>query len=509
MATIDGDKNPNNLNDQLSGTSASDKINGLKGDDEIFGFGGNDTLNGGDGNDFLAAGNSPNGGNSKLNGDAGDDQLFGADGNDSLDGGTGKDFMEGGKGDDSYFVDSINDVIDEFPGQGEDTVNSTTANFTLPSNVENLFLLQDSGAFGGFGNDLDNKIAGNSGDNFLVGNNGDDFISGGGGNDVISGGNGFDTVNERLGGSGFITLTNSKLIDPTGTTSLFGIEAAILGGGLNSIKIDATAFTGPVSLLDSVGADVLLGGSGDDSFFTQGNGNDLYDGYGGHNKLTATVDAASVVLTNTSLKVEYSPASPQRIFNSTSTLKNIQEVSISGQLGDIRIDASKFTAGSVRLQGRGSLTGGSGNDTLIGLERQDTLIGGGGNDFLQGGAGADDFEFDSLTAFKAANFGIDTIADFRGSADFGSDKIALSSTAFTAVKSQGNPGTGVFSDSTEFTIVDSDAAAATKQAVIVYNASNGHLFYNQNGSAAGLGTGAQFATLTTSPTLHASDFKIV
>jgi len=34
------------------------------------------------------------------------------------------------------------------------------------------------------------------------------------------------------------------------------------------------------------------------------------------------------------------------------------------------------------------------------------------------------------------------------------------------------------------------------------------LFYNQNGAAAGLGTGAQFATLLNSVALSATDFVI-
>jgi hypothetical protein len=41
---------------------------------------------------------------------------------------------------------------------------------------------------------------------------------------------------------------------------------------------------------------------------------------------------------------------------------------------------------------------------------------------------------------------------------------------------------------------------------IVYNSVSGQLFYNQNGSAAGFGSGGLFATLTGAPILTASDF---
>lgn len=39
MATINGDQKPNNLNDQIFGTSNGDTIHGLKGNDGIFGNG--------------------------------------------------------------------------------------------------------------------------------------------------------------------------------------------------------------------------------------------------------------------------------------------------------------------------------------------------------------------------------------------------------------------------------------------------------------------------------------
>lgn len=45
--------------------------------------------------------------------------------------------------------------------------------------------------------------------------------------------------------------------------------------------------------------------------------------------------------------------------------------------------------------------------------------------------------------------------------------------------------------------------------IIVYSKNSGGLYYNQNGAIAGLGTGAEFATLTTKPTLVAANFAIV
>ncbi|MGL5074527.1 MAG: hypothetical protein ACRDBG_01625, partial [Waterburya sp.] len=61
----------------------------------------------------------------------------------------------------------------------------------------------------------------------------------------------------------------------------------------------------------------------------------------------------------------------------------------------------------------------------------------------------------------------------------------------------------------EFAVVDSDQAAATAEALIVYSSGTGNLFYNQNGVTADFGSagsGGQFATLSETPTLSATDF---
>ena len=53
-----------------------------------------------------------------------------------------------------------------------------------------------------------------------------------------------------------------------------------------------------------------------------------------------------------------------------------------------------------------------------------------------------------------------------------------------------------------------DGAATSSNALIVYNTSNGNLYYNANGSTAGFGDGGQFATLVNAPDIDAEDFSI-
>ncbi|MEH1906384.1 calcium-binding protein [Nostoc sp.] len=151
------------------------------------------------------------------------------------------------------------------------------------------------------------------------------------------------------------------------------------------------------------------------------------------------------------------------------------------------------------LGGNDTINGYGSNDQLRGGTGNDLLIGGQGNDLLIGGMGADSFLYNTNAAFTRAAVGIDTIADFNHSQG---DKIVLDKTTFNAITSA--VGTG-FSNASDFQITSLGAAS---KAAIVYNPMSGQLLYNQNGSAAGFGTGGQFAQLTGAPTLNASDFIV-
>lgn len=153
--------------------------------------------------------------------------------------------------------------------------------------------------------------------------------------------------------------------------------------------------------------------------------------------------------------------------------------------------------------GEDTLRGGINNDTLAGGSGNDTLTGEAGNDFLVGGSGNDTFTY-ALTYPFYSTIGLGTIIDFHKIAG-DTDKIALSKEIFTEITS--NIGTG-FSQKSEFAVVANDTAAATNKAFIVYSQGTGNLFYNSNGALAGLGTGAEFATLTNHPLLAATDFVI-
>ncbi|MEH2194144.1 MAG: choice-of-anchor D domain-containing protein [Nostoc sp.] len=226
-------------------------------------------------------------------------------------------------------------------------------------------------------------------------------------------------------------------------------------------------------------------------------GNIIFDG---QTSVTDSFDVINADSTQTSIFTPNSVTFLNDLNNNISGFDYSNDV-INGQGGDDTINGN---GGDDLLRGgtgNDLLIGGTGNDTLIGGEGNDTLIGGQGNDLLIGGLGADAFVFNSNAAFTSDGVGIDTIADFNRSQG---DKILLSKATFNAINSV--VGTG-FSKGRDFKITSS-SLGATSNAAIVYDPMTGQLLYNQNGSAAGFGTGGQFAQLTGAPTLTASDFII-
>jgi Ca2+-binding RTX toxin-like protein len=157
--------------------------------------------------------------------------------------------------------------------------------------------------------------------------------------------------------------------------------------------------------------------------------------------------------------------------------------------------------------GNDRLFGENGNDYLSGGRGKDILNGGKGNDSLIGGTGEygnfeqeqDRFLFDTGRKFQRGDTGVDTIVDFERSFD----KILLDKTTFTSLNSVAGNG---FSVSSEFAVVKTDGAASTSGAEIVYNSTNGKLFYNPNRAASGYGEGGFFALLTGTPALARSNF---
>jgi cysteinyl-tRNA synthetase, unknown class len=146
--------------------------------------------------------------------------------------------------------------------------------------------------------------------------------------------------------------------------------------------------------------------------------------------------------------------------------------------------------------GNDSINGGNGNDLLWGNDDNDTLSGDAGDDrlcgdrgddVLTGGAGKDIFVYEN---FDPRTLGRDTITDFEA----GADKIELRANVFTELASK----------NWSFAVVDSNQAARSSSAQIIYNQTNGNLFYNDAGDSPAV----NFTNLSSKPVLAAKDFQI-
>ncbi|NBB14527.1 hypothetical protein GVN21_04030 [Caulobacter sp. SLTY] len=326
-----------------NGNALGNILTGGAGDDTLNGLVGADTLNGGEGIDTLI-------------GDAG---------NDILDGGLGADIMSGGAQDDIYVVDDIGDVVNEGLNAGTDTIRTTLSTFTLGANVERLAFI-GSGAFNGTGNDLLNTLTGGDGADTLDGGIGDDILNGGGGIDNLIGGIGADTLDGGAGvdimdgGVGNDTYIVDDLADVIIETLTSGTSDRVrtamssytLGDHLEGLAYTGSGvFTGTGNAL----ANILTGGTGSDTFYGMGGGDDIRAGMG--------------------------------------------------------VDTLYGGDGVDKLYGE------AGDDFLLGEAATDYLYGGAGADTQTGGAGADYFTLNALGDSGVGAGLRDVITDFD-SADF-------------------------------------------------------------------------------------------
>ena len=190
--------------------------------------------------------------------------LVGNAGDNRLDGGAGADTMAGGLGDDTYVIDNAKDLANENPGGGIDTVLSSIS-LSLKPNLENL-VLTGNAALNGNGNGEANVLTGNGAANVLDGRAGADTMSGGGGDDTYVIDDAGDVVVELTGGG--TDMVQSSLSHALGAN----VERLKLVG---TADIDATGNelanalmgNGGHNRLDGgLGADILAGGGGGDTF---------------------------------------------------------------------------------------------------------------------------------------------------------------------------------------------------------------------------------------------------
>lgn len=229
----------------------------------IFGTEGNDVINGGGTSDIIY-------------GFEGDDVLNGYGANDVLDGGTGSDTMTGGIGDDTYYVDSIGDVVIEYSGPSDgssDNVRTTLASYVLTDNVEYLYYDHANAAvvsdFTGQGNASGNGIHGWTGNDALYGLGGNDTLYGYGGNDTLDGGAGSDyfVFNTALGADNVDTILNYVAADDT-----IRLENAVFTALTATGTLSSAAFCVGTAALDASDRIIYDSATGDLWYDADGTG---------------------------------------------------------------------------------------------------------------------------------------------------------------------------------------------------------------------------------------------
>jgi len=196
-----------NFNDTLTGRDDKDHSDSLWGND------GKDKIDGLAGNDFMNGG----AGNDTVSGGDGDDQIDGGAGNDVLDGGTGKNdivsFLDASLDKNGIVLHLDKSGVQDFGGWGKDTL---------------------KGFEGVYGSESGDRLFGGKGDNIMTGGGGADTIQGSDGNDTLYG-----------------------YIVPGGVQSGPDGDDTLDGGAGND------------KLYAGLGMDLLIGGSGKDSFTFQ------------------------------------------------------------------------------------------------------------------------------------------------------------------------------------------------------------------------------------------------
>ena len=328
------------------------------------------------------------------------DDIVGTDGNDAIDGGLGADRMAGGKGNDSYYVDDANDVVDETGGDGIDTIYSSRDislrnGKSFLGQIENLVLTSDK-YLRAEGNDLDNVMRGEGtgrfmmsgfgGNDHLIGGHDSDYLSGGAGHDRLDGREGSDYMN---GGTG----DDTYVVDNTGDMVVDG-----LGGGNDTVEswisFDLTntniRVQGDIENLTLLGSADLYGlGNYLDNVMTGNAGaNSLY-GFAGNDRLDGGKDGKADFLAggsgnDTYVIGEADDIIEEREGEGTDTV----EASISYKLAATL--ENLVLTGHDNIDGRGN----NGNNVITGNDGDNKLDGGRGADVMKGGAGDDRYVVD-------------------------------------------------------------------------------------------------------------------
>ncbi|WP_119302516.1 calcium-binding protein [Dongia deserti] len=294
-------------------------------------------------------------------------------GSDSYDnvikGGVGADTLAGGAGNDTYYLNSAKDVVDEEGGGGDsDTIAVTfSADLSNYNFVENIRLL-GAAALNATGNAGANVLEGNAGANILDGKGGADTMAGGKGNDTYYVNHAGDVVVEyaKEGTDTVISTVSYTLSDHVENLTLAGTGNS--GGGGNALNNVIIGNEGNNTISGAGGGDTMKGGKGDDTYYVD--------------------NAKDKVIENANEGNDWVVSS---IDFSLAALANVENLYLQGT--------------AIRA------TGNAKNNLIYGNLEDNILNGGAGADVMVGGLGNDSYYIDNVgdLVSEGAGEGVDTI----------------------------------------------------------------------------------------------------
>lgn len=350
-----------------------------------------------------------------INGTALNDALLGTQDDDTfnlayplpMDGG-GEDKMTGGNGDDTYYVNSLKDIVVEaktpligLNTTGIDTVIASIS-YKLAANVEKL-VLSGFGNLTGTGNDLANEIHGNAKSNILDGGKNADSLFGGAGDDtyvfdslgdvadetsngVDAGGN--DTIKSGVFSATFFSLASQhEYIENFTYTGK--LAWTFTGDAQNNRITGGTAIDtlhgedGNDWLDGGKGADLLHGGDGDDTFIIDNKADQVFEAIDGEAANAHDLIRASISIDLNAAKLNLDKTVAFYFY------EGVEDVVLTGKGSFNAFGRDNEKNSLTGNEGSNLLDGRSGNDALYGGKGKDTLIGGAGDDFADGGEGMD------------------------------------------------------------------------------------------------------------------------
>jgi Ca2+-binding RTX toxin-like protein len=319
------------------------------------------------------------------NGNELDNTLVGNAAANMLDGGFGADLMQGDRGNDTYLVDDLGDLVVEALNEGQDAV-SVSIDYTLTANVEDLILM--GAAISGTGNELDNtlttndlgntlnalagndQLLGGAGADTLLGGAGGDSITGNAGADLLDGGTGADQMAGGLGDDSYIIDDAADLVVEFFSEGYDQVTASInyvLPEHVEKLVLSGSAISGSGNGLDNLiignaqanildgssGADRMAGGTGDDRYLVDNSSDAVEEAdNAGNDTVYAAVNYGLV-------------AAVENI-----VLMGEADSAVGNELDNVMVGNSRANR----------IDAGAGNDVLAGGLGNDLLLDGAGND---------------------------------------------------------------------------------------------------------------------------------